>query len=87
MGLGLEKLLQALRAGEMDWQRLHDRFGGSVCANLTAAKRLGYIETCGEATFRLTALGKERCPNRRDVMPKRTSKNQHSKKQNIEVRA
>lgn len=62
------RILQALRAGPLDWGQVEERFPG-VGGELTRLVRAGYIERVGDGRsgYRITEAGRAVCPNRRDA--------------------
>lgn len=58
-------ILQALRAGPLEWSQIEMRFGYRG-GEINRLVRAGYAERVPDG-YRITEAGRAACPNRRDV--------------------
>lgn len=59
-------IMQALRAGTMEYMQLEMRFG-DCGGELSRLVRAGYATRSADRNYRLTPEGRAACPNRRDT--------------------
>lgn len=60
-------ILQALRAGEIDMYVLRERFGAGYSAAVSGLRKYKLAESVSDAPVKITSLGRELCPKRREV--------------------
>lgn len=70
LGIEAVKVLQALRAGSMNAEGLSERFS-SYSAAISTLLSAKYVEKTDNGSYRITALGRENCPNRNKLLDKK----------------
>jgi hypothetical protein len=62
------QMLQALRAGNLSAAEIGERWPSGHSNNMSLLVGMGYAEPVNETEYRITALGRDNCPNRNPLL-------------------